>query len=779
MNIDNTVLYLIIAGGGLILLSILFYIIYRIRSRTVVFLTDDEKLLINNAKFGKYEIKSFLTRGHFSTTFEAYDTLYEKPVALRIFKKELMENEEAIRQFKLKTKTLKYLSDNFPSKYLIGNAETGEEIFESELRPYCSTQLLDGVSLDSLLKKQKKLSPADSNAIIQQIWQVVSLAHTQRILIHEITPANIFLTLDESKNLTATLTDIGIPYGDIPFEELKNGKRSYYSAEQVNGAGFSERSDVYALSALMFRMINGTDPSTENIEAAEFVSKTLNSGLSPDPEGRPATVVELVLGLNEIDKVKSDIKDLNWELLIPRLASLKIKYKDLKLSADSRKYLRKKKRGFFYFLKYIFSIFALGLAKLWEWWFQPKKVIITLLLIVVALGIWAYFAFTKVHGTIVVNVRELSAIFPPREIPEILVHVEAHDRVTGALISLEYETPDESIEPQESKILLRTNSDGIAVANYSGRFSPENAVIQYKVIINNTKYVSQYIETSVSDTGITKGRHISTIKLRPIVQGQIPVLASLKGLPLSRGDKPPETFKLDVYLVDAEGNPATNAKLYLKADEKSKDSSQLEFRGGSFVLKENPFKDEPYFLSYIVNDSTKISIKLIIEPEGQSKFKFDNKGGKPAMISKGGVEIEPVQPTAILDEASALQYKFMVFDEAGNPLKGIKFYIQASDVVDEEDKDILITNEVGEVMFPEKPIQDIERFWTIMDKDGKTPDKTKTEAFEYKIWIKIPGEPYPRDETRNVLVWKRPAKPEDVIFKIELNLQTMQIDFLK
>ncbi len=779
MNIDTTALYFIIAGGAFAVFVALLYIIYRFRSRTVVTLNDDEKILIKNVKFGRYEIKSFLSRGHFSTAYEAFDTEHGKAVALRVFKKDLMEDEDAIKQFRLKTKALKYLSDNFPSRFLVGNIETGEEIFENELRPYCSTDLLEGVTLETLLKTQKQLSPRDAYSVVQQIWQVISLAHTQRIMVHEITPANILLTLDEEKNLTATLTDLGIPYKDIPFEELRIAKESYYSQEEREGSDLTERSDVYALSALLFRMIYGVDPTTENIGDAEFLNKALIAGLSPDPAARPATVVELILGLNEIEKTKTSVKDVNWEIVLPRMAARKIKYKDLKLSADSKKYMRGKKRGFFYFIKYIFSIFALGLAKLWEWWFQPKKVVITLLLIIVALGIWAYFAFTKTTGVIVVDVRELSAIFPPKEIPEILIHVEAHDRVSGALLPVEYETPDGSVEPQDSKILLRTNGDGLAVVNYSGRIAPENVVLQYKVIINNTKYVNQYIETSVSDTGLTKDLHISHIKLRPIVRGIIPVLASIKSLPLARGDKPPETFKIDVYLVDAEGNPATNSKLYLKTSEDAADSSQLEFRGGSFVLKENPFRDDPYFLSYVVNDSTKISIKLIIEPEGQSKFKFDNGGGKPAMISKGGVDIQPVEPTAILDEASAIQYKFMVFDEAGNPLKGVKFYLQASDVVDEEDKEILITNESGEVLFPEKPIQDIERFWTIMEKDGKTPDEEATNDFNYKIWVKIPGEPYPRDESRNSLMWKKPAKPEDMIFKIELNLQTMHIEFLE
>ncbi len=798
---DSTTLYIIIGAAVALIAVIVIFLIAR-RSKGGVVLTDDEKILLTKGKFGKYELKAFITRGHFSSSFEAHDTELDKQVVLRILNKELLYTENAIKQFKLKTKTLKYFSDNYPAKTLISNIENGEEIIDSEMRPYSATDFLNGVTLEKLLEKQTKLSPADAYEITHQLSQVISLLNLQRVYVNEISPKNVFLSLDKSKRLIATLTDLGIDYKELPLDEFRDAKKYYYADEVKKGEESDEKSDVYALAALLFRMLTGSDVSPENLEDAGFLNKTLHAALSQDKEARPNSVVEFVIGLGELEKTESSVKELNWDLILPRLAHKKIRYRDLKVE-DKRKVAklkRKRTSGFIFYTKYLFSITSLGLAKLWEWWFQPKKVAITLILILVALGIWAYFAFTKIHGEIVINVRELSAYMPPKKISGILVHLEAKDRITNALVPLEFSTIDESVEPQDSKILLKTNEDGIAVAKYSGRFTPENVVISYHVMTRTTKYAEQYIEKTVMDTSLVKDVHVRTIRLRPIVRGTVPIIASIKGLPLARGDKPPETFKLDVYLQDAEGNPTQNARLYLKDSENAQDSARLEYRGGSYVLTENPLRDEPYYLSYIANDSSKISIKLIIEPEGKTDFKFETDGG-PAMISKGGDKPKPVEPLPVLDEEVALQYKFIVYDEAGDPMKNIRFYIQASDIKDDSDKEILVTNDAGEVLYPDKPIQSIDRFWQSIDeektgKDKKKNVKTKVKpvvneennngtnteengSFHYKIWLRIPGEPYPRDETRNYIIWRRPSDPSETVFRIELNLQTMEIDFLK
>lgn len=770
--------YIIIAGSAFLILSIFLAIFIRRRLKSGIELTKDEILLLSKQKFGRFEIKSFICRGNLSTTYEAIDTEEEKTVALRIFKQELLLNSAAVKQFKLKSQTLKYFSDHYPSKRLVSGVETGEEIFESELRPYISADLIDGTTLTEVLNKYGKLSPADSFNIIQQLSQVISLYHQQKVFLHEISPENVVLHTDTKGKLHVVLADIGIAYKDVPIDEIKTNKQGYYAKEEENEGVVNERTDVYAFAALLFKMLTGKNVSRKSIEETDSLNKTIRKALSEDIENRPESIVEFIVGLDELSKTEQTVKDRNWIAVIDKLATKKINKKNIKRKNRKKfQYKKKQKRGFKYFVKYMLSIIALGLAKLWEWLLTPKHILIALIIIVVILGIWAYYSFTTISGDIVINVKELSARIPYKKIDSIEIQIEVKDKISNALLPLELSSIDETNEPEDSKILLKTNKDGIAVAHYSGRVDRDDVLIAYHIIPRDTKYDGEYIAKTVYDTTLNSGMHDKTILLRPIVSDQMPVYASIKGLPLARGDKPPETFKIDVYLTDGQNKPIDNASLYLKTDIDSKDSTVLQYRGGSFVLTNVPLKDDPYYLRYIVDDSTKMTMSLIIEPEGSSKFKFEN-DGEPAMISKGGSKPEPAEPVIALDEEIALRYKFIIMNESGDVMKGVRFFIQASDVASDADREILVSSPSGEILYPEKPIQVLDRFWQSTvpaEADGEEADS----IIHYKIWLKIPGEPFPRNESRNSLKWTKPADPSKTTYRIELNQQTMQISFFK
>ena len=772
----DTTTYILIGSGVFLIAVLIVFLIIRRRLRAGIDLTKDDIQLLSKKTFGEYEIKSFISRGQLSTTFEAYDTVNEKNVALRILKQEYLLNQAAVKQFKLKSQNLKYFSDHYPAKMLISNVEIGEEIFESELRPYIVTDLIDGTTLAEVLNKYDKLHPSDAFEIVNQLSRFISIAHLQKVFVHELSPENIVLNTNEKGKLEVVLADIGIAYKNLPLEEFKENKKDYYSPEEKTDSVLNDRTDVYALAALLFKMLTGKTVNRENIEDAGHLHKALRAALSEDMMNRPESIVEFIVSLNELSGVKSLAKEMNWVHVIGKLATKKISRKNIKRSMVKKySYKRKKKRGFGYFIKYIFSIIALGLGKLWEWLWTPKKVLIILIILVVLLGIYLYYTFTTISGEIIINVRELSARIPYEKIDKIIVQVEAKDRISNALVPLEFSTLDEDAEPQDSKIVLETNKDGIALAKYTGREDPDNIMLVYKVVASGTEYENEYIDKVVTDTPLVTGRHFKTIRLRPIVSDEIPVLASIEGLPLARGDKPPETFKIDVYLSDPEGKPTDNAMLYLKSDIDAEDSTLLEYRGGSFVLTENPLKNTPYYLRYIVDDSTTLKLKLIIEPEGSSNFNFENEA-EPVMISKGGDKPEPVEPVIALDEEIALQYKFIVFNEAGEKMRGVKFFIQASDVESEDDKDILITDDNGEVLYPDKPIQVLDRFWAT-NVESEDPDADS--LIHYKIWLKIPAEPYPRNESRNAIKWIRPPDPSTIVFRIELNMQNMEMTFIE
>ena len=87
----------IIVVASLFLLLILLYFVAFRRKQTVK-LTSDEYSLLTRRKFDIYDLRSFLVRGDFNTTFEAFDPDRKTTVALRILDHNKIYHDAAVKK---------------------------------------------------------------------------------------------------------------------------------------------------------------------------------------------------------------------------------------------------------------------------------------------------------------------------------------------------------------------------------------------------------------------------------------------------------------------------------------------------------------------------------------------------------------------------------------------------------------------------------------------------------------------------------------------------------
>jgi eukaryotic-like serine/threonine-protein kinase len=134
-------------------------------------------------------------------------------------------------------------------------------------RPFLVMDYVQGVTLDSLTDRNP-LPPARAVAIWEQVLEAIIEAHTRNILHRDIKPQNIMVGERAGQKDFATLLDFGLVKDmQIVQDDLATsssgwfGTPSYMPPERIGRPNFLDvRSDIYALGAVLYRMLAGRDP---------------------------------------------------------------------------------------------------------------------------------------------------------------------------------------------------------------------------------------------------------------------------------------------------------------------------------------------------------------------------------------------------------------------------------------------------------------------------------------------------------------------------------------
>lgn len=223
----------------------------------------------------RYRLEELLGSGGMGQVYLAKDTLLGKQVALKLLRSSLSEDDTFKQRFEREVSVCAALS----SEHIVRIDGFG---VTPEGYPYFVMEQLVGETLAARLKREKKLSIAESVSIITQVCTGLKIAHqgvslwrqgkaTQPIkVIHrDLKPENIFLVPTGLGDL-AKILDFGIAkiceerqgeYTGLTGTDMFIGTFYYASPEQVRGASnVDERTDIYSLGMILFEMLSGTDP---------------------------------------------------------------------------------------------------------------------------------------------------------------------------------------------------------------------------------------------------------------------------------------------------------------------------------------------------------------------------------------------------------------------------------------------------------------------------------------------------------------------------------------
>jgi serine/threonine protein kinase len=219
----------------------------------------------------RYRLVRELGKGAMGVVHEALHLDLMRTVALKVLDGERL-GVEAEKRFKVEARAIAQLAhENLVKLYEFGVAADG--------RPFYAMELLSGESLDRKLEREKGMDYREAVRIGVQACRALEAAHAANVIHRDIKPANLFLSPDGK----VKLLDFGVAKAafnvEAAGEEMQMvGTPEYMAPEQARGEA-DERSDVYALGAVLFELMSGRLP-----HEAESPVLLLDSKLRSQPQ---------------------------------------------------------------------------------------------------------------------------------------------------------------------------------------------------------------------------------------------------------------------------------------------------------------------------------------------------------------------------------------------------------------------------------------------------------------------------------------------------------------
>ncbi|HSO14145.1 MAG TPA: protein kinase [Anaerolineales bacterium] len=222
-------------------------------------------------KFKRYEIIEELGIGGMAAVYRAYDPLFEREVALKVLKRELLEDPEVRERFERETKIVAKLEH----AAIVPVYDVG---YDNDQLFYVM-RYMSGGSLSERIN-EGRLDFEQISYILLRLVDALDYAHRKGIVHRDLKPGNILF--DEVGN--AFISDFGIAKFAQAATRITHsgiiGTPRYISPEQARGDDTDGRSDLYTLGVLFFEILSGKAP----FEATTPLALAFKHATEPAPD---------------------------------------------------------------------------------------------------------------------------------------------------------------------------------------------------------------------------------------------------------------------------------------------------------------------------------------------------------------------------------------------------------------------------------------------------------------------------------------------------------------
>jgi serine/threonine protein kinase len=250
---------------------------------------------------GPYRLDSVLGEGGMGLVFKAHRDGDDRPVALKVLKRQLSGDFIFQQRFKQEARAAAEVKD----RHLVAILESAE----SDGRHYLASDYVDGGSLTDRVAADGPLSVPDVVRVVTEVATGLDALHEAGVMHRDIKPSNVLFDSDG----TAMLTDFGLAKGRAYTVLTRPGQvmgtLDYLAPELIRGKPATPATDIYALGCVAFECVVGRapfgdksafqvglahldepppDPGAERPDLPAGFAAAILSALEKDPERRPA-----------------------------------------------------------------------------------------------------------------------------------------------------------------------------------------------------------------------------------------------------------------------------------------------------------------------------------------------------------------------------------------------------------------------------------------------------------------------------------------------------------
>ena len=213
-------------------------------------MTSDQRV---GKELAGYRIERRIGQGGMGVVYLAEHLVLERKAALKLLPPDLAAGEAFRNRFLHESRAAARL--HHP------NIVTVYDAGEIEGQMYIAMHYVEGTDLAALLRREGRLDPARTLAILDQVASALDAAHAADLVHRDVKPGNVLLDVEER----AYLTDFGLTKpvkaaGAFTATGQVVGTIYYIAPEQIRGEELDGRADVYSLGCVLYECLTGAVP---------------------------------------------------------------------------------------------------------------------------------------------------------------------------------------------------------------------------------------------------------------------------------------------------------------------------------------------------------------------------------------------------------------------------------------------------------------------------------------------------------------------------------------
>ncbi|GAA3775340.1 hypothetical protein GCM10022403_007770 [Streptomyces coacervatus] len=245
---------------------------------------------------GRYRVVAQLGRGGMGVVWRAVDEVLGREVAVKELRTYTDAGGPELADLRLRMQREARAAARVRHPAVVAV----HDVAEVDGRPLIVMELVDGPSLEQVLRERGSLDPVEAAGIGAKVMDALAAAHRAGVLHRDVKPGNILL----ERSGRVVLTDFGIAAMEDPGDGAAThltrsgalvGSLDYLAPERAQGADAGPASDVWALGATLYAAVEGSSPFHRTSTYSTLTAIVTEPLPEPERAGPLAPVLQQLL----------------------------------------------------------------------------------------------------------------------------------------------------------------------------------------------------------------------------------------------------------------------------------------------------------------------------------------------------------------------------------------------------------------------------------------------------------------------------------------------------